>query len=187
MERIVIIGSAGAGKTTMAIKLASIHHTKVFHLDRFFWQEGWKKETRDERIDVLQRFTQEKKWIIEGTYLNSSKLHLKAADTIIFLDIPPLLCLLSIIKRHYRPENYRRRDIPEGCKDRLTFSRMLRVLLFPYREREKIEHLLNTYDSKQIIRLHSRKEVEAFIAKQRQPTNKQGTTSTAKEKKPVTV
>src|SRR5437764_14111939 len=101
MEKIAIIGSSGAGKTTLAKKIGSALKIKVFHLDRFFWQRDWKRKTRDTRIDTLQNLAlRDKRWIIEGTYLNSSKLHLNAADTIIFLDIHPLLCLWRIMKRH---------------------------------------------------------------------------------------
>src|SRR5205085_9716682 len=92
--------SPGAGKSTLARALEPILDIKVFHLDRFFWQLGWKKETGDTRIDVLQDFVREKQWIIEGSYLNSSEIHLGAADTIIFLDLSPLLCLQRVIKRH---------------------------------------------------------------------------------------
>ena len=87
MKKIVIIGSSGAGKSTLARELGSILKIKVFHLDRFFWQRCWKRETSDTRIDILQDFVREKQWIIEGSYLSSSELHLHEADTIIFVTI----------------------------------------------------------------------------------------------------
>src|SRR5438874_11532330 len=100
MEKIVIIGSPGAGKSTLARKLDSKLKIKVFHLDRCFWQRGWKGETGDTRIDILNRLVlRDKQWIIEGTYLKSSGPRLEAADTIIFLDTPPLVCLWRIFKR----------------------------------------------------------------------------------------
>src|SRR2546421_9380760 len=136
MEKVVIIGSAGAGKSNIARKLGSKLNIKVVHLDRVFWQRGWKEKPRGTRIDILQDLVREKRWIIEGTYLSSSQARLNAADTIIFLDIPPLLCLWRIIKRHLeyhkllclwriikRHLEYQRssrRDIPEGCTDKLT-------------------------------------------------------------------
>src|SRR5436305_13716253 len=100
MEKIVIMGSSGAGKTTLARKLGPMLKINVIHLDRLFWECGWKAKTRETRIDILQKRIMEKQWIIEGTYLHISELHLKAADTIIFLDIPPLSCLCRLIKRH---------------------------------------------------------------------------------------
>ena len=182
MEKIVIIGSSGAGKTTLALRLGLIHKFKVFHLDRMFWQDGWEKESRDTRIDTVQKLVMDKQWIIEGTYLNSSKIHLNAADTIIFLDIHPLLCLQRIIQRHFEYRGLPRRDIPEGCTDNLTPMRLLKVLAFPSRERRKLKHLLRNYGSKNIIELHSDKEVEDFLVQQ---SKLSGTVLTTRQKLPV--
>src|SRR2546423_926971 len=100
MEKIVIMGSSGAGKTTLAKDLAPILKIKkVYHLDRLFWQRGWKEKTGGTRIDILQGLVREKQWIIEGNYFSVTELHLNAADTIIFLDTPPLVCLQRIMKR----------------------------------------------------------------------------------------
>lgn len=163
MEKIVIIGSSGAGKSTLARKLGPILKTKVFHLDRFFWQPDWERQTGDTRIDILQDLIREKQWIIEGSYLNSSELHLDAADTLIFLDIPSLICFLRVMKRHREYRRRSRRDIPEGCTDRLTLLHMLKVLTFPYRSLRTLKQKLGNYRSKQIIWLRST-EVEDFLA-----------------------
>jgi len=168
MKKIVIIGSSGAGKSTLARELGSILKMKVFHLDRYFWQRGWKRETRDTRMDILQDFVREKQWIIEGSYLSSSELHLHEADTIIFLDIPPLLCLWRLTKRHLAYRRRSRRDIPEGSTDKLTMSHILKVVTFPLEDRRTIKQKLRNYKSKQIIWLRSRKEVEDFLAQQKQ-------------------
>lgn len=166
MEKIAIIGPPGAGKTTLAKEIAVIFGIRACHLDRLFWQPGWKGKTGDKRIDILQNFVLRSKWIIEGTYLRSSGPRLEAADTIIFLDVNPLLCLLRIIIRYFKCRGcIRRRDIPEGCRDKLTPYRMLKVLIFPLWERRKLKHMLRGYKSKQIIEFHSRKEVEDFLVR----------------------
>src|SRR5579859_5120703 len=151
MKKIVIIGSPGAGKTTFARKLSPILNIKVYHLDRLFWESCWKAKARDQRIDILQDIVREKQWIIEGTYLKSSEPRLEAADTIIFLDMPPLLCLQCIVKRHLKYHGRSRCDIPEGCTDKLTLLRVLKVLAFPFRERRTLEKKLRNYESKRII------------------------------------
>jgi adenylate kinase family enzyme len=167
MEKIVILGSSGAGKTTLARELGPILKIKkVIHLDRLYWQRGWKGKTRDARIDILQSLVREKQWIIDGNYLSASELHLEAADIIIFLDIPPLVCLQRILKRHHKYYGRSRRDIPEGCIVNLTRFHMLKVLAFPLLGRRMIEEKLRNYNSKQIVRLRSGKEVKDFLAQQ---------------------
>jgi adenylate kinase family enzyme len=168
MKKIVIIGSSGAGKSTFARELGSILKMKVFHLDRYFWQRGWRVKTRDTRIDILQEIVREQQWIIEGSYPSSSELHLHEADTIIFLDIPLLLCLWRLTKRHREYYGRSRRDIPAGSTDKLTMSHILKVVVFPLEGRRTIKQKLRNYKSKQIILLHSGKEVEDFLAQQKQ-------------------
>ncbi len=172
MEKIVIIGSSGAGKSTLARALGALLKINVFHLDRLFWQPDWKGKTRDTRIDILQALVQEKRWIIEGTYLNSSEeLHLNAADAIIFLNTPPLVCLQRIIKRHCEYRGRSRRDIPMGCTDKLTLHHMLKVLFFPLQDGRTLKQKLRNYKAKQIIWLCSAKEVKGFLEQQGQNVN----------------
>ena len=84
MSRVVIIGSPGAGKSTLARDLGRKLNINIVHLDRIFWEQGWKEKPRETRIDILQKIVQEKQWIIEGTYLGASEPRLNASDTIIF-------------------------------------------------------------------------------------------------------
>ena len=41
MKRVAIIGSGGAGKSTLARALGAKTGLPVVHLDRLYWQAGW--------------------------------------------------------------------------------------------------------------------------------------------------
>lgn len=169
MEKIAIVGSPGAGKTTLANALHQELHIKVYHLDRLFWKADWQSIDGPTRVDTMQDIVREEQWIIEGTYIRSSEPRLNAADTIIFLDTHPLKCLWRIIKRHYSERGRSRRDIPEGCVDKLSLHRMVRLLAFRVQERttlkQKLKQKLIDDKPKEIIRLRSQKELEIFLAK----------------------
>ena len=171
MKRIAIIGSSGAGKTQLARDLGFMLNIGVIHLDRFFWQSSWKGTSRDTRIDFLQSLVQHEQWIIEGTYLDSSEPRLNAADTIIFLDTPTWLCLLRIILRHLKLKGQPRLDLPDGCSDNLSLRLILKVLTFRVRHHEELSQKLHNYRSKQVIRLHSGREVKNFLAQLQQGTD----------------
>lgn len=197
MEKIVIIGSSGSGKTTLAQKLRPLLHLNVIYLDRIFWQPSksysekpiknypkgfplrrlfwqrrWKKRHREERMDILQGIITREQWIIDGTYFNSSEASMIAADAIIFLDMLPVLCLLRIVKRHIEFRRRPRRDVPNGCSDKLSFHLILKVLSFPFLERRKLLKKLHAFPAEKVIRLKSPKEVESFLAQLGQHTDK---------------
>jgi adenylate kinase family enzyme len=172
MQKIVIIGPPGAGKSTFAQILGNILDIEVIHLDRYFWQPGWKEYPRKARIAIQQQLVRGKdRWIIEGTYLGSSDSRLEVADTIIFLDMPRLVCLWRAIKRHITYRGYSRLDIPDGCTDRLSLLYILKVLVFPHKGRKwllaKIKEIraeeANELEKKTILTYSSRDEVEYFL------------------------
>jgi adenylate kinase family enzyme len=114
----------------------------------------------------------EKQWIIEGNYISSPEPRLDEADTIIFLDMHPRLCLQRVIKRHYEYHGLFRRDIAEGCTDRLTLLSMLKVLIFPWQDRRKLMQTLHNYQFKQVFWLRSPNEVENFLVQLEQSSNR---------------
>lgn len=48
MERILITGCSGAGKTTLAKKIAEKFELPLIHLDKIFWQPNWGKPDMDD-------------------------------------------------------------------------------------------------------------------------------------------
>ena len=173
MRKIAIVGSAGAGKSTLAQTLGSILNIEVIHLDRYFWQPGWKERPQEARIEILRGLVQEAKWIIEGTYFTTSDIRLKEADTIIFLDMPRFLCLWRVIRRRleYSQHKRPRPDLPEGCSERLNWLYIVKVLIFPYIGRRTLARKFSEVAQGRIIALHSQKEVEDFLEEQRRLTS----------------
>ncbi|MEO9901595.1 isopentenyl transferase family protein [Nisaea sp.] len=48
MNRVLILGCPGAGKSTAARSLAKITGLPVIHLDRHYWEPGWVRPGPDE-------------------------------------------------------------------------------------------------------------------------------------------
>lgn len=180
MAKIAIVGSPGAGKSTLARKLGNLLKIEVIHLDKYFWQEGWQEQPREVWEDFQQRLVILQNWIIDGTYLSTSEIRLEAADTIIFLDRSPILCLWRVIKRHFKYAKQPRPDFSEVCLDRLNLKYIIKVFcVFPLRDRKHLLHKIQAVDklnsqgaSKQVITLRSEGEVLDFLQEQAQMRGK---------------
>lgn len=165
MRKVVIIGPAGAGKSTLARELGAILHMDVFHLDRYFWQPGWKERPKDARVEKLQELVQQDRWIIEGAYFSTSDIRLQSCDTVIVLDMPLYLCFWRVLVRRFSKQL--RPDLPDGCKERLSIRYMAKLLLFPFIGRKTLVNKLDKVKHGECIVLHSRIEAEAFLNAQK--------------------
>lgn len=143
MKKVAIFGSAGAGKSTLAVALGSILPIKVNHLDRIYWRPGWEVTPREKWIQIQENLVREDMWILDGTYLSTSDIRLKEADTIIFLDMPRWLCLLRVIVRHYRYRKRPRPDFSDECPDKLNLSYIRKVWTFPDTDRVELIEKMN--------------------------------------------
>jgi adenylate kinase family enzyme len=84
MKRIAIIGSCGAGKSTLARQMGTILGLEVIHLDSFFWKPGWVETPRVEWRSTVENLVKRETWIIDGNYGSTFDIRLEAADTIVF-------------------------------------------------------------------------------------------------------
>lgn len=48
VQRVVVVGSGGAGKSTFAAAPGEFTGLPVVHLDRHFWRPGWVETPREE-------------------------------------------------------------------------------------------------------------------------------------------
>lgn len=169
MQRIVIIGSSGSGKSTLAREVGDSLKLPVIHLDKYYWHPGWVGTAEAEWQKTVATLIQGDQWIIDGNFRQTLDMRLKAADTIIFLDMPRWLCAWRAVKRRLQYQNNPRPDMAEGCQESLfkpDFPEfLLRIWDYPSRARPDIEQKLSLLPpQKRIIRLTSRKQSSLFLA-----------------------
>ncbi|ACT00998.1 DNA topology modulation protein [Paenibacillus sp. JDR-2] len=165
MKRIAIIGSGGAGKSTMARKLGQALHREVSHLDALFWKPNWVGVPRQEQIIVQNELVNREEWIIDGNYGGTLDIRLNAADTIIYLDFPRLLCMYRAVKRSIQYRNKTRPDMGAGCKEKIDLQFLKWIWEYPNTKRpEIINKLQQLSEEKQIVILKSPGEAKRFLA-----------------------
>jgi len=166
MRRILVIGSGGAGKSTFARRLGRALGSEVIHLDAHYWQPGWVETPEHEWRGVVERLLGGESWVMDGNFSGTLEARLGACDTVIFLDMPRLLCLWRVIKRALLYRGRRRPDMAAGCREQLNWEFLRWVWAYPKRSRKKVNRLLEkNAGGKRVIRLHSRREVEEFLAR----------------------
>src|SRR5687767_2595929 len=122
MKRVLVIGPGGAGKSTFAKRLGELLGIEVKHLDRLYWRAGWQESAKDEWLDKVKELASEESWIMDGNYGGTLEVRVRRSDTIVFLDLPRLLCLWRITKRRFLYSGRSRPDMAEGCTERLNWE-----------------------------------------------------------------
>ena len=159
-----MIGPGGSGKSTFARRLGQILNIEVKHLDRFYWRAGWTKPSNEEWLKTVNELTSGDSWILDGNFSGTLALRVERCDTIIFLDMPRLLCLWRITKRRLSYRNRSRPDMAEGCAEKLDQEFISWVWNYSRRSRPKVVKLLNeNSETKRVVWLRSNAGVERFL------------------------
>lgn len=164
MERILIIGCGGAGKSTLARQLGEKLNIPVVHLDKLFWKPGWVEETREEFDRKLIIELEKSRWIMDGNFNRTMPQRIAKCDTIIYLDFSRFTCLWGVIKRNLTNRGKVRPDMGEDCPERIDFEFLKWVWNYNREKRQRNYRLLNDATHAQTIVLKNRRAVKKFLA-----------------------
>jgi adenylate kinase family enzyme len=165
LKRVLVIGSGGSGKTTVARRLAQRTGLPLVHLDALYWRSGWQPTPPDDWRARVQTLISREAWIIDGNYGGTLDARLDACDTVVFLDLPRLVCLWRVLKRQVSHLGRVRPELPPGCPERLSWEFLAWIWTYPSRRRGDILARLATLDTdKRVVILRSSAAIEQFLA-----------------------
>ncbi len=164
VKRVLIIGSAGAGKSTLAVELGKLTSLPVVHLDSLYWQPGWLEMPRSEWKSRVAELIAIDRWIMDGNYSNTMAERIEASDTVILLNFSRARCLYRVFKRAVYYRGTTRPDMNAGCREQLPDLAFMKwIWNYPKRSLPKVLGLLRQCGSeKQIVILEGPEAVRNF-------------------------
>ncbi len=159
MERVLVIGCPGAGKSTFARALQALTGLPLYYLDRIWHCPDGSHITQEAFDGRLEQLLAQPSWIIDGNYLRTLAPRLARCDTVFLLDYPLAACLAGAQARIGKA----RPDLPWLES---TFDPAFRqwILDFPTMQLPRIYALLERYKAdKRIILFHSRGEADEWL------------------------
>ena len=99
MQRVVVVGTSGSGKTTVAAGIAERLSLPQVELDSIHWAPNWTEIPDEEFRENVAEVANRDAWVADGNYRAVRDILWSRADTVVWLDLPFRVVFWRIIKR----------------------------------------------------------------------------------------
>jgi CRP-like cAMP-binding protein len=105
--KVIILGHAGAGKTTLARTLMASQPAALLSLDEVAFKSGTERRPlQDSSAEVMRWLAGQQSWIIEGCHAGIIEPLLGHCDELIFLNPGVEACIAHCLSRPWEPEKF---------------------------------------------------------------------------------
>jgi adenylate kinase family enzyme len=119
MDRVLVVGLSGSGKSTVAGDLARLLGVPHVELDALFWEPGWTEAETEVFVARIEERTAGDRWVVCGNYWSKLGPYLwPRADTVVWLDLPFWLVEARSVRRTLH-RALRRTELWGGNRERL--------------------------------------------------------------------
>ena len=118
LRRICVVGSSGAGKTTLARQLAERLEIAHVELDALYWEPNWMEAPVERFRERVTAAVAGEAWVADGNYSKVRDLVWGRAGTLVWLDYSLPLVMRRLTARTLR-RGLRREELWSGNRERL--------------------------------------------------------------------
>ena len=169
-RRIVVVGTTGSGKTTLASELAQQLEVPHVELDALHWEPDWTEAPTDLFRERVTRALSGEAWVADGNYSAVRDIVWSRADTIVWLDYSLPTILYRLTKRTFR-RIFTREELWGGNKERMWVQFLSRDSIFLWalktyrRRRREYPELFSSpeYAHLHLIHMHSPHQARCFL------------------------
>ncbi len=160
MQKAIVIGCPGSGKSVFSRELHAITGLPLYHLDRIGWRADRTMIPKEELRRRISEICATDAWIIDGNYGATMELRMSCCDTIVFLDYPTEVCYDGIMKRR----GTARPDMPwVESPDEIDPEFTDFVLRYNTVNRPVVLERIQKYADREVHVFKSRAEANAFL------------------------
>ena len=171
MNRIIVVGTTGSGKSKVAKELAEKLGFTYIQMDLLFWEPNWTEPKNEIFLKKVEESVIQATWVLDGNYGRTHHLTWTKADSVVWIDYPFWLTFYQNLTRGLTRAIKRNEIWPDtGNKESLSrlFSKnSILIWLFktykPNRQRYLSRMKDPQYSHIRFIHLRSRKEVRDFL------------------------
>ncbi len=159
MEKIIVIGCPGSGKSTFSRALRDKTGLPLYYLDMLWHKPDKTNITREEFDTKLAEVLNKDNWIIDGNYNRTLEMRMQKCDTVFLLDFPTEICLAGVESRIGK----KREEMPWVEEE---FDPEFKEWILNFRDDKLpyIYELLDKYNDKEIVIFKSREEMNAYLS-----------------------
>ncbi|MTV13123.1 MULTISPECIES: DNA topology modulation protein [Bradyrhizobium] len=168
MQRVLVMGSSGSGKSTFARRLSAMTGIPTVSIDALFWKAGWVESGRDEFERRMSEAAREPRWIMDGNYMRhgAGELRRELSDTIIWFDLPRSTCMLGIFRRIAASYGQVRPEMADGCPEKIDLEFFRYVWTYRQQQRPKlIEYLAGLRPDQSLVCFTDRAQEDDYLTR----------------------
>lgn len=171
LDRVVVVGTSGSGKTTFARTFAARTGCTHIELDAVHWLPDWQERPKEETREIISKAAAGERWVTDGNYGRLRDILWKRATAVVWLNYSFPQTFGRVLRRTVT-RAWTKEELFSGNREsfRQSFLSRNSILLWVFqtywKHRKEYRQILDSVEYAPIRALEFRhpREADAFLA-----------------------